>query len=659
MKKLVLSRQTDERGLAGIVFVLATLIFCALSLLPGTLSQAYADYKMPEVEIQARVEEDGSLSVHEERVFKVDESVNGVFWSIPSTQGKTVRVESAGLRDGEGLAPFTQSSEGRARKGDRGLYTVSNASSNTELKLYYPIKSDRKARFYIDYKVLGAVDVHADVAELYWKFVGPDWKASSQDVHLQLSFAGNSNQNLVPGENIHAYGHGTLNGEINFERSDLIDYRIDTVRPGSFAEARVLFPLDMVAQVTPSSDKAYDSILQEEADWAKQTNAMREKLRQGYQFRAIASVIAALVVLLVVFIMWLRYGKDYRSSFRDKYFRDVPNNMHPAVLAHIWRGSTQMNDLTASIMRLANLGALNFERIQNVKPGLLWNSEEDDLLIQKLWVDKDQAFIEKQLENPVDRMTYYLLFNALAPKRQQILVSEIPQLTRANSETYSQYETMWRSRIKDRIREQNDGSPVLETTGRIFQVIAFILGGFCLMNIMFYLSQMDYLPSHPLLFVGLALVVTSAILVFILAIFMNRCTKSAQEIKDKMDALKNWFEDFTLLKEAPTTHVKVWKELIVLAVVLGVADKVIKQLKLLAPEVLESPEFRPMYPLFHGPNFYGVNNLNSTMVEAQNVLAQEMAKELASSFNSSTMGSGGGFSIGGGGGFGGGGGGTF
>ncbi len=117
-------------------------------------------------------------------------------------------------------------------------------------------------------------------------------------------------------------------------------------------------------------------------------------------------------------------------------------------------------------------------------------------------------------------------------------------------------------------------------------------------------------------------------------------------------ALRNWLTDFSNLKEAIPTDVKVWDHFLVFAVVFGVADQVIRQLQVVLPEIVENPAFVPVY-MWIMPGYVGGPTPMQSMTRTFNTTVQT-----AASSNSSGGGFGGGFSGGGGGGFGGGGGGA-
>ena len=134
-------------------------------------------------------------------------------------------------------------------------------------------------------------------------------------------------------------------------------------------------------------------------------------------------------------------------------------------------------------------------------------------------------------------------------------------------------------------------------------------------------------------------------------------SREAIELSAKLKALRNWLEDFTRLEEAWPRDVVLWDRLLVMAVVLGVSDKVIEQLRVAAPEMVsELDDYAPSFWwCYHAPGS-GPAPLSAFNAVSESAHSVSMAA-LAKSSDSSSGGGGGGFSSGGGGGFGGGGGG--
>jgi uncharacterized membrane protein len=76
---------------------------------------------------------------------------------------------------------------------------------------------------------------------------------------------------------------------------------------------------------------------------------------------------------------------------------------------------------------------------------------------------------------------------------------------------------------------------------------------------------------------------------------MPKLSNNAIEIKAKMKALKRWLLDFANLDEAVPQDVVLWNRLLVMAVVLGVFEQVIEKLEVVAPDVVDDPDFSPIY----------------------------------------------------------------
>jgi len=132
---------------------------------------------------------------------------------------------------------------------------------------------------------------------------------------------------------------------------------------------------------------------------------------------------------------------------------------------------------------------------------------------------------------------------------------------------------------------------------------------------------------------------------------MNRRSREGNELYRTYVAVRDFLRDFSRLEEAPPSSVILWNRFLVLAVIFGIAEEVIEQLRVRLPDVIKDPGFQTSYWWIYAGG-YGhspVASLSESFATASQVAASEM---------SSASGGGGGFSGGGGGGFGGGGGGA-
>ena len=58
---------------------------------------------------------------------------------------------------------------------------------------------------------------------------------------------------VVPGENVRAWGHGPLDGKVTVNADGTVTYAVPHVAAGQFAEARVAFPVKWLTNLSPES----------------------------------------------------------------------------------------------------------------------------------------------------------------------------------------------------------------------------------------------------------------------------------------------------------------------------------------------------------------------------------------------------------------------
>ena len=138
----------------------------------------------------------------------------------------------------------------------------------------------------------------------------------------------------------------------------------------------------------------------------------------------------------------------------------------------------------------------------------------------------------------------------------------------------------------------------------------------------------------------LILLINLVLLIRLDSRFTGRTQLSVDEA-EKWAGLKKYMEDFSLIKDREVPELVLWEKYLVFATVFGIADKVIKQLKVVYPELSNPENLGSTYAYMHiacnnNTNFNFVNSINSSIGRATNY--------------SSGSGAGGGFSSGGGGG---------
>ena len=623
------------------------------------------EYRISAVDIDATVLEDGTLHVEESRTFDFDGEFHGVYWDIPTgyneSNGKDVAVEvvSAGESSESGGEVFYESSS----EAD-GTYEVSDYSSTKRLKIF-SAHEDESATFTIVYEAQGIVTRWDDVAELYWKFVSDGWDVESENVTCRLHLPVAQGEAVARGDNVRAWGHGPLDGGVAFEANDVV-FTVPGVGTDEYAEMRVTFPTSWVAGLATTSGTMLPTILSEEQQWADEANARREAARTVEGAAVGLGIAAAAVTAVAAVVAKRRHDRFVAPKFQDPYFRDVPTADHPAVLGALYNGgAVEPELLTATLMRLTDQGVIRLDKAKRTKKGVFGTKTEDDYLVTKLKDSGDPEFglpataDDAAAAKKIDKAACRLIFKDVAGESNKpgdkLLFSRFERMAKDDPEDFDEAWKRWSGVVEGRYttRFQDDSLPrkgmatlillgILDIALAVVELLVLLVG---------FDSSLLWCIAVPalLLAVGVPSLICGAT--------MKEMNREAIEVKAQLEALRRWLKEFTRLGEAVPEDVVLWNRLLVMAVVLGVADEVIEQLRVALPNLMEDPYFSPCYGWCYGGYGYGGRPPREAFTRSVDSAHSVSTAALAASSDSSGGGGGGGFSGGGGGGFGGGGGG--
>lgn len=653
------------------------LCVCMVALALAPAVALARDYDVVAVDIEATLETDGSLAVVERRTFAFDGSFNGIYWDLQegAYQGHEVKsgLESVRVVGTSDVAFEENDSE------EPGTYTLTDEEGCQRLKLMWPA-TDESVTFEVAYRLSDVATRWADCAELYWQYVpadegsGKEWKNVTCTIRLPVP----PGEHVIPGENVRAWAHGPLDGELRFEGNDLIFFS-PGVGYAEFLEARVTMPAVWLAEANPSSEPKLDAILEEEAAWAKEANDARLRARLAYWgipaamiVLAVASAVAAALYVKGVFLRL-----KARPSFRDKYFRDVPSDDHPAVLGMLYNGGTVSGtEFTATLMSLVDQGKIELDKVWVEKLGKNnkteqvseWRLTRVHTPVQK----RAYAFAKTDQSKKIDDAAMSFLYDTLAANKSldpslkgahrepYVLSSFFDDVANKAKREYRNGYECWSDAVHLAYARQS-----FETTYDSSELYPGLLGfaDFALAVVLGFVGMVCE-SQDILLTVGVIALFAAGIYCVMVNDEGPRtvCSQKGAELKAKLKALRRWLLDFTRLREAIPTDVVLWNRLLVMATVLGVAEQVIKQLKVYAPQILEDTDFDAYAWHREDDSAAAVLAGAAVAITASPAVVSSASSHsysssnLSSSRDSSSRGSGGGFSSGGGGGFSGGGG---
>lgn len=660
--------------------------------------QAYAkDYEITKVDINATVQADGSLVVEERRTFSFDGSFHGVYWKLPqgSYEDRFLSASDieAGMIENGDVKTFQN-----ALSEQDGTYTYYDEGSYKKVKIYQALE-DCNATFFLKYTVKHAASRYTDTSMLYWKFVSDGWDRPSENVVCHLTLPIPANESIQAGENVRAWGHGPLDGNVQFEENS-ITFTSPVVDTADFAEMRVLFPKSWLTSAPQIASAKKDAVLSEEEGFARQANERRQRAQHNvYIIGAIG--LCMLIVTILLLVWYVRTKRALKPHFSDEYFRDIPSFDHPAVLGYLFN-DMKLSDqlLSASIMRLCDMGVCRLVCIdKGSEGGFLGIGKKDPAygleLCSSLQKSADiiDAYEEFRTHNAdyknqitrarkLDRQTLHLIFEefvalrdestkkrkriseaSCAPEHTFISFEDIQTIAQKHTDDYQRSYQVWGEAVQGASYEREFFVETPHETSvsgvrllSMFVVIANLVGMFWVLFTWLTMRMHNIPYMFSIFLITEAIGIIGIVCGALCFSKLSARSREAIELTAKMDALKNWLLNFTRLRDALPSDLVLWNKLLIMACVFGISKEVSESLRVAYPELEEHPDMIPLYEMwyFHNamymPSYSPLDDMHQAFEAAHH-------EAIDTTLLSSGSGFGGGFSSGGGGGFGGGGGG--
>jgi uncharacterized membrane protein len=633
-----------------LAFIFTMVVLLSVILLPRT---AFADdryYRIIGFDVECIINPDGSADVTERIKYDFVGSFNGVLRDIDYIETDGIDDIQVFVETGKGgLREFTLNSTDLDAGGPSGTYNLEHQDQLAHLKVFEK-SSDEIKVFVYKYTLENVVTKYNDIAEFNRKIVDSSWDVTLEDVDVSVRLPEGASI-----DDIRVFGHGPLTGESRILDEQNVEFEIDSLSPGDYIGARVLFPTTLVPDSTNiKNEDALAKILDEEKTLADEANAERERARRMIEsynrrhklMRTIGNVIGILMIISwipIILLLYIKYDKEFKTNFKAKYYRELPGEYTPAEMSVlVTMGLVNTRDITATLMDLVRKGILILKKETYVRDGFFRAKEVDDY---SLTLNPDAPNV------PLKRHEEFLIrwFIKTIGRGGHVFLDEISDYARTSSgaRQFSNDYQRWCSLVK----EEADKNKFFDKTsqkGRIAAILIGMLGFFGSGIALLALTQAE---------IGVVPVILG-IIMFIFGLRLNRRSAYGNEQNAMWKAFKNFLKDFSRLDKAEMPSIIIWEHYLVYAISLGVAKEVIRQLPLVFSDAdLQDPRLTFMY----GYNMHSFNNFANTFDRTISSVdhAINNAVSVANSTNSSSSGGGGGFSGGGGGGGGRGGGGAF
>lgn len=590
-------------------------------------NNAFAGYQeLNNLDFEIHITEDGNMQVTEIWDVFISET-NTLYKTFPKddTYSEIKDVSVSEITSNEKSVNFSKVDKYMYHVTENCFQALENPDGDFEIAWGVNVLGSEDRVFKISYTVLDNVKKYNDCAELYWKLIGDDFQIYSKNVTGAI-YLPDGIENI---ENLKVWAHGPLNGTITRESKNKVSFNVNDVEGGTFLEIRIVTPQNIIVNSNRIINKDMLSlILEEEKVFAEEANMLRE---QKANQEIILKKVGIIVQVILIIFMLTRINKNSRKLNNTpkqkpeqefEYFRDIPDEEStPGEAGFIYYFNKNgvsyyiSKIVSATMLNLALKKYIEFQEISkkeiniNIKDG--YEKLEDD---EKLIFD----FIKKASKdsNTITMKEFEKFCKKNISKFGKILES-MPKIWEKKCESKNLY--------NKELKRKYDNS----------------IGAFALYLILGCFDTILILINIPLFLTLITLIIINCIIILMYAGRVKGLTQEGINYEEKWNGLKKYMENFSLLNERSVPELVLWEKYLVYATAFGIADKVIKQLKITYPE-LENEEFmKNNFAYMHiacnsNNDFNFMKSIDSSIGSVTNY--------------SSSTGSGGGFSSGGGGG---------
>ncbi len=513
------------------------------------------------------------------------------------------------------------------------FYALINSSRDFEIAWgVHEDSSHARRTFEMSYTIVDAVKNYADCSEFYWQFIGTDSAIPAKKVTGTITLPANV-ANL---DDFRVWAHGPLNGNINKASNNKVSFEVQNLSSHTMLEIRIVTPTNIFAHNNNSSlQNKLSQILAQEQRWADEANREREAVaarqRNIIFFFVITNVVGIILAIILIkkikaYKLELQKAPDFKPTMPSKYFRDIPNeNSTPAQAAFLYYFKTSSfsihasNVFSATMLDLCLKKYLSFEILGEKKNEIkitLTPNMDTSLL------PKAELEIYEILEQVSSSKEFTMKdFEAYCKKHSSAFLSKYN-----NIETYAKEEAESQGNYDKNLYKQYNNW------------LSKGIGYFFL-----------FIVSIPFMIVNVIPSIICTVYCFKISGRYNTLTQKGVDEKEAWVGLKNYMQDFSMMEEKEVPELILWEKYLVFATAFGIADTVLKQLKVIYPQIndvdyMTSHGYAYLYWMSYG-------NFSHSFIHTIN---NSITSTYSSLNYSSGSGSGGGFSSGGG--FGGGGG---
>lgn len=598
---------------------LILILLTFIKILP--ISKASSYLYLNNLDFYVQINSDGSMNVTE--IWDIDiADTNTLFKTFKTDKSKYSNITDVKVTDitNGRNNEFAQIYSYMYHVTKNCYYGLINDDGDFEIAWGVGLDNDNEVRKYkVEYKVNGAISKYSDYAELYWQFIGKNFEISANRVKGTIYLP----SKVYNKENIKVWAHSKdLNGTIYATDLNKVEFKMDNYRSGRYVEVRILFPTNMITYTnrTYNSDILGQAIT-EETKWAEEANRQREFDKNIVKI--IGAVICVLMVVGVIYFIPKIY--KYKKILKElnglkptkelEYYRDLPDvNATPGEAVFILEKQYSSFNIHFSQIFSATLLNLSLKKYIELRVD---KDKKDKESIKIVNLNKEITDLKDDEKEILE-----LVIKSIG-KKEEISMKDLEKYITKHSSLITKLIQKTHKNVKKSMKENKyfDEKEYKKYNDYFIKMVLYVIGA----------------AWSVLLFPLAIVLIINIVYCYKIMKKTNILTQEGLDQQQMWKGLKKYMEDFSLLNEKEVPALVLWEKYLVYATAFGISDKVLKQLKILYPNIDELDDVNTskyMYFMYH-------SDFNTNF-------SKTISSSIASATYSSGSGSGGGFSGGGG-----------
>ncbi|MFA1819696.1 DUF2207 domain-containing protein [Virgibacillus oceani] len=396
----------------------ALMIMLSLFIL-AACSDEDRSFSIDEVNIDAHIDEEGTIQVRELFTYTFHGSFEGMTRSIDSD----VNHFEAYLTEGNAAASSNELVALEVEEED-GTYSIFSASTDETKQVLYT------------YDVEGSVEKYADVADITYAFFDDSNETDLHNVTIEIT---TPSGNMT---NTHYFLHEDETGELTVSGSSLV-YNNALLEAGETSSIRFVFPSDQLTGMELDKEEAMEAeILAAERELAEREANLEENM--GKAVPILRVLIGA--VLLSAIILFMVHPNRYRGNKSEDHLLRLLEETDPLFVQYVSGYATHLpnESFIAGLFSLKQRGIIKLQEV----PSFI-NEEENTFRFtwvkEAAEVDMADNYLRSWLFTEKDQGGDYFLLDTLLDNE-----NESEDVKKEKAEEFDARFTEWAGLVKER-----------------------------------------------------------------------------------------------------------------------------------------------------------------------------------------------------------------